>query len=129
MSASPLAWLASALVLGGTLLCLVGAIGVLRMPDCYSRMHSASKAGALGAALVLCGVAAATSGEVAIEAIFAVTVLLATAPLAAHVISRSAHRAGTRPVVGKLGDALARRRRAEARAQAQSGTGTPPTRS
>ena len=67
MSASPLAWLASVLILAGTLFCLIGAIGVLRLPDCYTRMHAASKAGALGAAMVLGGVAAATSGEAALE--------------------------------------------------------------
>lgn len=99
--------LASGLILCGTLLCLVGAIGLIRLPDCYSRMHSASKAGSLGASLVLVGVAAASSGEMALEAIFAVLVLLATAPLAAHAVSRSAHRAGHKPKTGHLGDALA----------------------
>ena len=102
------ALLAAVLILSGTLLCLVGAIGLLRLPDCYTRMHAASKAGSLGAALVLAGVAAATSGEVAMEAIFALVVLLASAPLAAHAVSRSAHRAGHTPITGPLGDALAR---------------------
>ena len=32
---------------------LLGAIGVVRLPDSYSRMHAASKAGVLGAVLVL----------------------------------------------------------------------------
>ncbi len=109
MNGSLLAWLASALVLGGAAFCLIGAIGVLRLPDCYSRMHAASKAGALGAAMVLGGVAAATSGEVALEAMFALLVLLATAPLAAHAVSRAAHKVGVKPLTGALGDALAAR--------------------
>lgn len=100
--------LAAGLILSGTLFCLIGAIGLLRLPDSYTRMHAASKAGALGAALVLAGVAAATSGEVAMEALLALAVLLASAPLAAHAVSRSAHRAGHDPVTGPLGDALAR---------------------
>lgn len=108
MNGSLLPWLASFLVLSGAVFCLLGAIGVLRLPDCYSRMHSASKAGALGAVLVLAGVAAASSGEVALEAIFALLVVLATAPLAAHAISRAAHRAGIKPIVGPLGNALDR---------------------
>lgn len=102
------ALLAAALIVSGTLFCLIGAIGLLRLPDCYTRMHAASKAGALGAALVLSGVAAATSGEVAMEAAFALVMLLATAPLAAHAVSRSAYRAGHTPITGPLGDALAR---------------------
>jgi multicomponent Na+:H+ antiporter subunit G len=106
MNGSLLPWIASLLVLSGAVFCLLGAIGVLRLPDCYSRMHSASKAGALGAVLVLAGVAAASSGEVALEAIFALLVVLATAPLAAHAISRAAYRAGIKPIVGRLGNAL-----------------------
>lgn len=101
-----LSWLASALILGGAVLCLAGAIGVLRLPDCYSRMHAASKAGALGAALVLAGVAAATSGGHSIAALGAMLVVLATSPLAAHAVSRAAYRAGIRPLTGALGDAL-----------------------
>lgn len=104
-----LAWLASALVLAGSVFGLIGAIGVLRLPDCYSRMHAASKAGALGAALVLAGVVAATSGEAALEALFALLVVLATAPLAAHAVSRAAYRAGVRPLTGEMGDALEQR--------------------
>ncbi len=106
MNGSILPWLASALVLSGALFCLLGAIGVLRLPDCYSRMHAASKAGALGAVMVLGGVAAASSGEVALEALFALLVLLATAPLAAHAVSRAANRAGIRPIVGPLGNVM-----------------------
>lgn len=107
MNAGVLPWLASLLILLGALFCLLGALGVWRLPDAYCRMHAASKAGALGAALVLAGVAAASSGEVALEALFALLVLLATAPLAAHAVSRAAHHQGQRPSVGPLGDALA----------------------
>lgn len=99
--------LASVLLLLGALLGLVGAIGVLRLPDSYTRMHSASKAGALGAALILAGVAAASAGAFALAALFAMLVLLATAPLAAHAMARAAHRAGISPQTGPLGDALA----------------------
>ena len=55
-----LSLLASVLLLLGAVLGLIGAIGVVRLPDSYTRMHSASKAGALGAALILTGVAAFT---------------------------------------------------------------------
>jgi multicomponent Na+:H+ antiporter subunit G len=106
MNVSLLPWLASLLVLAGGLFCLLGAIGVVRLPDCYSRMHAASKAGALGAVLILAGVAAATTGEAAMEALFALLVVLATAPLAAHAVSRAAYRAGIKPVIGPLGNAL-----------------------
>ena len=102
-----LPWIASALLLLGALIGLVGAIGVLRLPDSYTRMHAASKAGALGAVLVLAGVAAASEGAVSLEALFAIAVLLATTPLAAHAVSRAAYRAGILPHTGPLGDAMA----------------------
>ncbi len=88
-----LAWLSSALLLLGASIGLIGAIG--------------SKAGALGAALILAGVAAASEGGFALAALFAMLVLLATAPLAAHAMSRAAHRSGIAPITGALGDALA----------------------
>lgn len=99
-------WLAAMLILAGSLLCLMGAIGVLRLPDAYTRMHAASKAGALGAVLILAGAAAASSGEAALEAMLALLVILATAPLAAHVVARAAYRAGVKPDLGHLGDVL-----------------------
>lgn len=97
---------ASVLILLGALLSLVGALGVWRLPDAYARMHSASKAGALGAILVLLGVLCATSGMAWMESLLAVCVLLITAPLAAHAIARAGHMAGIRPITGPLGDAL-----------------------
>lgn len=107
MSTGVLPWIASALLLAGGLIGLVGAIGVLRLPDSYTRMHAASKAGALGTVLVLAGVAAASEGAVSLEALFAIAVLLATTPLAAHAVSRAAYRAGILPRTGPLGDAMA----------------------
>lgn len=106
MNGSLMPWIASILVLAGALFSLLGAIGVSRLPDCYTRMHAASKAGALGAVLILAGAAAASGGETALEAILALSVLLATAPLAAHAVSRAAWRAGFKPIVGPLGNAL-----------------------
>ena len=35
----------SVLLLGGSLFCLVASVGIIRLPDIYSRMHAASKAG------------------------------------------------------------------------------------
>lgn len=101
-----LPWLAAVLILLGGLFSLLGALGVLRLPDAYARMHSASKAGALGAILILFGVLAATEGARWFAILLAVLVVLVTAPLAAHAISRAGHRAGFKPRVGPLGDDL-----------------------
>ncbi|SDU12853.1 monovalent cation/H(+) antiporter subunit G [Halopseudomonas salegens] len=101
-----LPWVAATLILLGGIFSLLGAVGVLRLPDAYTRMHSASKAGALGAILVLLGALAATDGARWFAVLLAVLVVLMTAPMAAHAISRAGHRAGFKPEVGPLGDAL-----------------------
>ena len=120
-----LSLLASVLLLLGAVLGLIGAIGVVRLPDSYTRMHSASKAGALGAALILTGVAAASAGAFALAALFAAGVLLASAPLAAHAMARAAHRAGITPHTGALGDALAHANEAGEKATAISRSAHP----
>lgn len=103
-----MAFAGSILILLGALFSLLGALGVCRLPDAYSRMHSASKAGALGAILILLGALFATGGHAWFNVFLAVAVLLVSAPMAAHIISRAGHMAGVRPKVGPLGDALER---------------------
>lgn len=105
-----LALAGSVLVLAGALFSLLGALGVWRLPDAYSRMHSASKAGALGAILVLLGALLATSGHAWFRILLAIVILLVSAPMAAHIIARAGHLTGVRPRVGPLGDALERAR-------------------
>jgi multicomponent Na+:H+ antiporter subunit G len=79
----------------GISLMVVAGIGLLRMPDLLTRMHASSKAGTLGAALVLLSVAlhfgdAAVTVRVVVVCVF----LLLTAPIASHVIARAAYRVG-----------------------------------
>ncbi|MEJ6655954.1 MAG: monovalent cation/H(+) antiporter subunit G [Pseudomonas sp.] len=105
-----IAFFGSVFVLLGALFSLLGALGVWRLPDAYSRMHSASKAGALGAILILLGALFATAGHAWFAILLAIVVLLVSAPLTAHAISRAGHMAGVRPKVGPLGDALQRAR-------------------
>jgi len=83
-------WIGSVLLLGGALLCLFAALGVLRLPDFFMRMHAATKAGVAGSGLVLLGVAA-LHGDAGtwIKAALAVLFLLLTTPVAGHLIGRS----------------------------------------
>ncbi len=110
-----LGWLASASLLLGALLSLLGALGVWRLPDAYSRMHAASKAGALGAMFFFLGVALASGGSWGLKALLGIAILLLVAPLAAHGISRAAYRSGHRPALGPLGDQLAAASRKQVR--------------
>lgn len=87
--------LAGALVLFGGAFSLIAAIGVLRMPDLYVRMHAASKAGTLGLGSLLLAVAV-FSGETSVvaRAVIAIFFLLLTAPVGAHLLARAAYVSG-----------------------------------
>jgi multicomponent Na+:H+ antiporter subunit G len=87
--------LTALLLLAGAFFCFVAALGVLRMPDTYLRMHASSKAGTLGCGLVLAAVALhfAEIGVVS-RAAMAILFLLLTAPAGAHMIGRAAYRTG-----------------------------------
>ena len=87
--------LTSFLVVAGGLFVLTAALGVLRLPDVLIRMHASTKAGTLGCGLILVAVAVyfGETGVVA-RSIAAIIFLLATAPIAAHMIGRAAYRTG-----------------------------------
>lgn len=85
--------LASALLaLIGAAFMLLAALGVLRMPDVFTRMHAATKAGALGGGLSFLAVAV-HFGELGLgaRALAAILFILLTAPVSAHVIGRAAY--------------------------------------
>jgi len=81
---------------------LVAAIGLVRLPDALQRMHSATKAGTLGTALVILG--AMLLEEVARPSTGLLTILflLVTLPFGAQLLGRAAYLSGT-PLTG-IGD-------------------------
>ncbi len=96
-------WLSAALLLGGAFFTLAAAIGLVRLPDLFTRMHAASKAGAVGAGLFL--IAAGLQGEN--WGIFARTVagfffLILTSPVSAHLLARAFVATGNRPDTARL---------------------------
>ncbi|HXV18930.1 MAG TPA: monovalent cation/H(+) antiporter subunit G [Candidatus Omnitrophota bacterium] len=83
------------LLLSGSLFALVSAIGVLRLPDLYNRMHAASKAGTLGAGLTMIALTVHfLKSDVTAQVLAIAAFIIATAPVAAHVIARAAYRTG-----------------------------------
>ena len=85
------------LVLLGALATLVAAVGLVRMPDLYTRMQATSKAATLGAILVLFGTAV-TFGDTAItvRSLVIVIFLALTVPVASHMLARAGYVAGVR---------------------------------
>ncbi|MEM9227296.1 MAG: monovalent cation/H(+) antiporter subunit G [Verrucomicrobiota bacterium] len=84
-------FLVSFFVIAGACFGAIAALGVVRMPDIYCRMHAATKAGAFGTALLLIGlVIAMPSLRTAILSLMIVAFFYLTAPIAAHMIGRVA---------------------------------------
>jgi multicomponent Na+:H+ antiporter subunit G len=92
-------YIAGILTLAGALFCGLAALGLLRLPDLYTRLHAASKAGVVGAGLIFAAVAT-SSGEmpVIVRTVFGVLFLLLTTPVSAHLLARAAYIAGFRPI-------------------------------
>ncbi len=91
-------YIASALLLIGSAFCALAALGLLRLPDLYTRLHAASKAGTLGAGLILLGVGLA-SGDVsiAVRCVLGVLFVVLTTPVSAHLLARAALQSGLSP--------------------------------
>jgi len=82
-------YLAALLMLLGALFSLLATVGVLRFPDLLTRMHAASKAGAVGGGLLLLAVALVSQdAAVALRALLGFLFLLLTTPVAAHLLAR-----------------------------------------
>lgn len=101
------------MLLLGTLLCFAAAVGLLRFPDVLSRMHAATKPQTLGLLFVIAGVALAVRDVRALGMLFLVAVLqLLTAPVAAHMVGRTAYRThqvdDSSMIADELADDLAR---------------------
>jgi multicomponent Na+:H+ antiporter subunit G len=90
-------YVAAALVIIGSLFALTAAIGLLRLPDLYTRMHAASKAGTLGSCVMLIALAVyADDLAVTVRALGGVVFFLLTAPVSAHLLAKAAHVSGLR---------------------------------
>ena len=100
-------YLAGVLVIIGAAFSLVAAVGIVRLPDLYSRMHSASKAGTLGSGVMLLALAVyADDHAVTLRALAGIAFFLLTAPLSAHLLAKVAYLAGYRLWPGSVHDAM-----------------------
>jgi multicomponent Na+:H+ antiporter subunit G len=88
-------WLSDGLFVVGATLALLAAVGVLRMPDVFTRMQASTKASTLGLGCLLAGVALRNPElSFAIRAASIAAFMLLTTAVAAHVIARAAARSG-----------------------------------
>jgi multicomponent Na+:H+ antiporter subunit G len=79
-------------LLFGAAFMLIAALGIVRFPDLFTRMHAASKAGSLGLGCILVGVAVSYPTPIVIaKCIMVLLFIFLTTPIAAHMIGRAAY--------------------------------------
>lgn len=92
---SPFELLGGLMVLAGVFFCVVGAVGLLRFPDFYTRTHAASITDTLGAGLVLWGLLFyAGPGLEAVKLVMVAILILITSPTAGHALVKAAYANG-----------------------------------
>ena len=99
-----LSWLS---IGGGLFFMLVGTVGILRMPDVYTRLHAAGMTDTMGAGFLLLGMGLQTvigivdgNGQywlVLIRLVLVYAFLLFTSPIATHAVARAALHGGLEP--------------------------------
>lgn len=87
--------LTAALLAFGCFLMLSAAIGMLRFPDFYSRIHPAGKADTLGILFIFAGLIVHEGlSLVSLKLLIIIAFLLIASPTATHALAKAAHIAG-----------------------------------
>jgi multicomponent Na+:H+ antiporter subunit G len=91
-----------ALILAGGVFTIVGAAGLIRMPDVYTRMHAASVSDTLGAGLLLLGfMLQAGLSLIALKLMFLFVLLFFVSPVATHAVANAALHYGIKPMLSE----------------------------
>lgn len=113
-----------ACLVGGSVFSVIGGVGVLRMPDFYTRSHAASITDTLGAALILLGLGIHSGlNLVSVKLVFVFLFLYLTSPTAAHALVKAAYSKGLEAPDVEEAAGAAQAIRDEALAAAQRGEG------
>ncbi len=86
----------------GLFFVLAGTLGVLRLPDFYTRLHAAGMTDTLGAELILLALIFQCDGwQMILKLLLVAFFLLVTSPTATHAVAHAAYKAGLKPLLGK----------------------------
>lgn len=89
----------------GGVFCVIGAFGMLRMPDFFTRMHAASVIDTLGAGLIIVGLMLQSGFTLATAKLLILGLLIFfTSPTASHSLANAAMDRGAEPVLADEGE-------------------------
>lgn len=87
--------ISAVVIIVGVLFVVIGAVGLLRLPDFYIRISAITKAATVGVACIMIGVAFYFNEiSMAFKAFAVILFLLITSPIAAHIIGKAAYNSG-----------------------------------
>lgn len=87
--------IAAIFLVGGAVFLLVSCVGLLRLPDFYTRAHAVGKAETLGSTLILMGLALHNGVSlVSVKLLLILLIIAVTNPTATHALTRAAMRSG-----------------------------------
>jgi multicomponent Na+:H+ antiporter subunit G len=90
------------LIVAGGAFCVVGAVGLLRMPDFYTRVHAASVTDVVGSFALLAGFALqAGLTLVTVKLVFIALLIFFTSPAATHALVKAARERGVQSLGGE----------------------------
>ena len=113
--------LSGCFILLGVLALLIGALGLLRLPDVYCRIHAVGMIDTAGASLIILGLAIHEGVSlVTVKLLFIGIFLFFTSPIATHAVAQVAHKSGVVPVGRNLVTAKAAKKPAAAPAAAKA---------
>jgi multicomponent Na+:H+ antiporter subunit G len=91
--------IAAILILGGSAFVILGAVGIIRMPDVFTRLHAVSLSDTIGASLILLGLAVESGlNLVTARLVLLVLFLVFAGPMATHAVIRAALHAKLKPI-------------------------------
>jgi multicomponent Na+:H+ antiporter subunit G len=95
-----LEWISAAFIVLGIGFMLIGSVGVIRLPDFYSRTHAASKTDTLGILLVIVGLMILEGFTINMGKLAFVLIFVALAnPIGSHALARAAMESGLKPLL------------------------------
>ena len=102
MLAGMVAMLSSACLLLGAFLIISGAVGVLRFPDFFTRMHAAGVTETLATTLILLGLILLAGWSIlSFKLLLILLFILITSPVASHALTKSALHGNLQPLVNE----------------------------
>ena len=89
-------------IVAGSVFVLIGGIGLIRLPDFYTRIHAAGITDTMGAWLILIGLMFTAGWTlITVKLLMLLFFLAVTSPLSSHALAKAAFIRGLEPLLGR----------------------------